>query len=182
MSRASELSWNASDRSAEVPAGSSGDTAVVGRLLSRDEGAFRDLVGRYHERLLRLALTFVSNRAAAEEVVQETWLGVLQGLRAFEGRSSLKTWIFRILSRAGHRPMLTCRQITGLVTDYLEGRLPLGQRLRFQVHLGMCRNCRWYLSQMKSTIRTLNWLRPASIPEVPEEILRRFRDWGGRAP
>ncbi len=48
--------------------------------------------------MLRLALSFVRNRAVAEEVVQETWLGVLNGLDRFEGRSSLKTWIFRILT------------------------------------------------------------------------------------
>jgi len=82
----------------------SGDTALVGRLLAGDEGAFTELIGRYQGRLLRLALTFVSSRAAAEEVVQDAWLGVLQGLRAFEGRSSLKTWIFRIvINRAKSR-------------------------------------------------------------------------------
>ncbi len=78
--------------------------------------------------------------------------------------------------------MLICSQITELVTEYLEGRLPLGQRLRFQMHLGMCRHCRRYLSQMKTTIRTLGVLRPASIPEVPEELMRRFRTWKGQVP
>ncbi len=81
-----------------APSSTSGEDGVfVRRLLAGDEAAFREIVGRYQAPLLRLALTFVSDRAVAEEVVQDAWLGVLQGLRAFEGRSSLKTWIFRIL-------------------------------------------------------------------------------------
>jgi RNA polymerase sigma-70 factor (ECF subfamily) len=55
-------------------------------------------VDQYHASLLRLALTFVPSQAVAEDVVQETWIGVLNGLPRFEGRSSLKTWIFRILT------------------------------------------------------------------------------------
>lgn len=74
------------------------DAALVKRLLAGDEATFTDLVERYHGRLLRLALVFVSDRASAEEVVQDTWLAVLTGLPSFEGRSGLKTWIFSILS------------------------------------------------------------------------------------
>ena len=55
------------------------------------------LVERFHMPLLRLASTFVPSRAVAEEVVQDTWLGVVRGIDRFEGRSSLKTWLFRIL-------------------------------------------------------------------------------------
>jgi RNA polymerase sigma-70 factor (ECF subfamily) len=73
------------------------DASVIERLLARDEAAFADLVAAYHSSLIRLALTFVSDHGAAEEVVQETWLGVIKGLPSFERRSSLKTWIFRIL-------------------------------------------------------------------------------------
>jgi RNA polymerase sigma-70 factor, ECF subfamily len=73
------------------------DETVLARLLAGDEQAFSDLVATHQGSLLRLARTFVSDRGAAEEVVQETWLGVLKGLRTFEGRASLKTWIFRIL-------------------------------------------------------------------------------------
>lgn len=54
-------------------------------------------MGKYNPALVRLALVHVANRAVAEEVVQETWLAVLQGIARFEGRSSLKTWIFSIL-------------------------------------------------------------------------------------
>src|SRR5436190_11239745 len=57
-----------------------------------------ELVERHHAALVRLARSFVSSAAVAEEVLQETWLGVINGLDRFEGRSSLKTWIFRILT------------------------------------------------------------------------------------
>ncbi|HEX2713013.1 MAG TPA: sigma-70 family RNA polymerase sigma factor [Candidatus Acidoferrales bacterium] len=71
---------------------------MVERLRKRDEVAFREIVQRYHRSLVRLAHCFVNSRAAAEEVAQETWLGVLHGIDRFEGRSSLKSWIFRILT------------------------------------------------------------------------------------
>jgi RNA polymerase sigma-70 factor (ECF subfamily) len=71
---------------------------LVEALRRRDETAFVELVESYGAALLRLALTFVRTRSVAEEVVQETWLGVLKGIDRFEGRSSLRTWIFRILT------------------------------------------------------------------------------------
>src|SRR5262245_21606545 len=74
------------------------DLQLVAALCSGDEQAFATLLERYHQPMLRLAQIYVPNRAVAEEVVQETWLGVLQGLPRFEGRASLKTWIFRILT------------------------------------------------------------------------------------
>src|SRR6266702_852954 len=67
-------------------------------LRNGSEAAFVSLVEQSHRAMLRLALVFVPSKAVAEEVVQETWMGVLQGLSRFEGRSSLKTWIFRILT------------------------------------------------------------------------------------
>jgi RNA polymerase sigma-70 factor, ECF subfamily len=73
------------------------DRRVIAALLHGDERAFEELVERYHGSLLRLAMRYVRTRSAAEEVVQDTWLGVLRGLPSFEGRSSLRTWIFRIL-------------------------------------------------------------------------------------
>ena len=71
---------------------------LVDRLRQGDEAAFASLVDRHHNGLLRLAMAYVSDRSIAEEVVQETWIGVLEGLDRFAGRSSLKTWIFRILT------------------------------------------------------------------------------------
>ena len=73
------------------------DADLVARLQAGDEGAFVALVDLYHAPLLRLASTFVPSRAVAEEVVQDAWLGVIRGIERFEGRSSLKTWLFRIV-------------------------------------------------------------------------------------
>ncbi|HSE81106.1 MAG TPA: sigma-70 family RNA polymerase sigma factor [Gaiellaceae bacterium] len=81
-----------------APAPSPDELALVEALRRREEAAFVELVESYGAGLLRLALTFVRTRAVAEEVVQETWLGVLKGIDRFEGRSSLRTWIFRILT------------------------------------------------------------------------------------
>ena len=71
---------------------------LLERLRQGDEAAFASLVDRHHNALLRLATAYVSDHSIAEEVVQETWIGVMEGLDRFEGRSSLKTWIFRILT------------------------------------------------------------------------------------
>lgn len=75
----------------------SGDARLVRALRDGDEAAFTSLVTSYYPAMVRVALMYVPNRAVAEEVIQQTWLGVLQGIQRFEGRSSLKTWIFRIL-------------------------------------------------------------------------------------
>jgi RNA polymerase sigma-70 factor, ECF subfamily len=74
------------------------DAQLVEGLRARDESAFAELMREYNASLLRVAQIYVSSRAVAEEVVQETWLGVLKGIDRFEARSSLKTWIFRILT------------------------------------------------------------------------------------
>ena len=73
------------------------DERILAALLAGDEEAFAKLVREWHSSLLRVAQIFVPSRAVAEEVVQETWLRVLGALDRFEGRSSLKTWVFRIL-------------------------------------------------------------------------------------
>ena len=74
------------------------DLRLIEALRSGNESAFVSLVNMYHSSMLRLAMIFIPSQAVAEEVVQETWMGVLHGLERFEGRSSLKTWIFRILT------------------------------------------------------------------------------------
>ena len=74
------------------------DTQLIEKLLQRDQTAFEMLVMQYHNTLVRLAAVYVHDQAVAEDVTQETWLGVLKGLPRFEGRSSLKTWIFTILT------------------------------------------------------------------------------------
>jgi RNA polymerase sigma-70 factor (ECF subfamily) len=74
---------------------------LVERLRAGDESAFRELVRRHHAAMVRFAETFVPGRAVAEEVAQEAWLGVIKGIDKFEGRSSLSTWIFRIVANIG---------------------------------------------------------------------------------
>src|SRR5919201_6447793 len=73
------------------------DRELCEALRRGDERAFETLVTAYHSALRRLALSFTRDAGVAEEIVQDTWVGVLRGIDSFEGRSSLKTWIFRIL-------------------------------------------------------------------------------------
>lgn len=74
--------------------------------------------------------------------------------------------------------MLTCQEVTELVTDYLEGRQPLLQRMKFQLHLGMCRHCRAYLQQMRFTLAALKQLSSdAAASAIPSEVLERFRSF-----
>jgi len=73
------------------------DAELLTRLRDGDEAAFVSLVSRYNPSLLRVARTYVPSPALAEDAVQEAWIGVIRGLDRFEGRSSFKTWIFRVL-------------------------------------------------------------------------------------
>jgi RNA polymerase sigma-70 factor (ECF subfamily) len=84
---------------AELPGrdASASEAALLASLRAGDEAAFEGIVARHHATMLAVAMTYVKGRATAEEVVQETWLAVIQGLDRFEGRSSLKTWILSIL-------------------------------------------------------------------------------------
>ena len=74
------------------------DAQLVEGLRAGDEAAFARLMREYGGTMLRVAQMYVPSRAVAEEVVQEAWLGVLKGIGRFEGRSSLKTWLFRIVA------------------------------------------------------------------------------------
>ncbi len=73
------------------------DQRLIDGLRADDERIFEELVDRYHESLIRVARTFVGARSIAEEVAQETWIALIEGIDRFEGRSSLKTWLFRVL-------------------------------------------------------------------------------------
>jgi len=88
---------------ATVPTPTTDDQRLVARLRAGDEDAFAALVDLHGPALLRVAMAFVPSRAVAEEVVQETWIAVMRGIDGFQGRSSLKTWIFRILTNAAMR-------------------------------------------------------------------------------
>jgi RNA polymerase sigma-70 factor (ECF subfamily) len=76
---------------------SAAEADLLARLRAGDEAAFESLVARHYGTMLAVAQTHVKGRSVAEEVVQETWLAVIQGLDRFEGRASLKTWILSIL-------------------------------------------------------------------------------------
>ena len=115
---------------------------LVDALRAGDEEAFTRLVQAYGPAMLRVARMFVSSRAVAEEVVQEAWVGVLNGIGRFEGRSSLKTWIFRILTNtAKTRAVREGRSIpfSSLAGDDEEGGAVdadrfLGDETRFPGH------------------------------------------------
>src|SRR4051794_8089548 len=83
---------------AEIVAGMRSDEETLEALRRGDERVFIELVEQHHPLMLRVASRYVRNPTVAEEVVQDPWLGVLNGLWKFEGRAALKTWIFRILT------------------------------------------------------------------------------------
>src|SRR5918911_4984033 len=134
------------------------DADLLAALRDGDEAAFAELVDRYHAALLRLARLYVSD-AAAEDVVQETWLGLLRGLDRFEGRASLKTWLFHVLvNRARTRAVRDGRTrplsaIVHLETDTVE---PAVDPARFRPA-----DDQW----------PGHWLLPPSPDDLPEQRL-----------
>ena len=97
------------------------DEGLVDRLRAGDEAAFAAVVRAWSPAMLRVARSHVRSDATAEEVVQEAWVGVLRGLRLFEGRASLRTWVFRILvntaRRRGRRDAVMMAELTGPTVD-----------------------------------------------------------------
>lgn len=79
------------------------DRDLVAALRVGDEAAFAHLLDRYHGALVRVAMAYVADRATAEEVAQDAWVGVLRGIDRFEGRSSFRTWLFTILVNQARR-------------------------------------------------------------------------------
>src|SRR5262245_13822078 len=73
------------------------DGVLVAALRAGDEAMFARVLDTWSSSMLRLARSFVSTHASAEEVVQDTWLAVLSGLHGFEGRAAFRTWVYRIL-------------------------------------------------------------------------------------
>ena len=113
---------------------SADEKTLIARLRCGDESAFAGLVAQHHRLLMRVARTYVSDDTVAEEVVQETWLGVLRGLESFEGRCSLKTWIFQILiNRAITRGQREARTIpfSALAASEMEDSHPAVDPSRF---------------------------------------------------
>src|SRR5919107_83717 len=85
------------------PVASDDENALVAALRRGEAEAFATLVDRHSPAMIRVALAYVPSRAAAEDAVQETWIAVMRGIDGFEGRSSLKTWVFRILTNVAMR-------------------------------------------------------------------------------
>lgn len=89
------------------------EDVLLRRLREGDESAFDELVSKHHGPLTRMAMGYVADREVAEEVVQDTWMAVIENLSRFEGRSSLRTWIFGILiHKAKDRGVREKRHIT----------------------------------------------------------------------
>jgi RNA polymerase sigma-70 factor (ECF subfamily) len=109
------------------------EIALVVALRAGDGDAFGSLIDRYHSPLLRLAMSYVATKEAAEDVVQETWMAVMAGIDRFEGRSSLKTWIFRILiNRAKSAGVREHRSVPFSALDDVEEKDPSVDPSRFQ--------------------------------------------------
>jgi len=139
-----------------VPTGQ--DDQLLAAAREGDEQAFVALVERYHASLLRLARMYVE-ASATEDVVQETWIGVLRGLSSFEGRASFKTWLFRILvNRARTRAVRYSRSIpvSSLVQHETDLHVHAVDSARFQAAEGRYPG---------------HWLLKPSADELPEERL-----------
>lgn len=112
LQRVSRAEVRSAAEAALPPPPADDDTTRLQALLEGDEAAFDALVARHQSGMLRLARSYVGSADIAEEVVQETWLGVIRGLRSFRGQSSLRTWIFRILiNRARTRARREARTV-----------------------------------------------------------------------
>jgi RNA polymerase sigma-70 factor (ECF subfamily) len=132
------------------------DCQTLASIREGDETAFVALVERYHSSLLRLARVYVETDAA-EDVVQDTWIGALHGLSSFEGRSSFKTWLFRILvNRARTRAVRDARSVplSSFVREETESHEYAVDPARFQSADGRYPG---------------NWLLKPSADELPEE-------------
>jgi RNA polymerase sigma-70 factor (ECF subfamily) len=103
-----------------TPAGLDSDEAhLVQRLRNGDPEAMNEIVSRHHSALLRHARTVVSDHGLGEDAVQETWLGVLRGIHSFEGRSSLKTWLFSILHNQAKSLLKRRRRTVSLTPEMM---------------------------------------------------------------
>lgn len=120
----------------EAPPGATADDRrIVGGLRDGDEAVFGELIDRYHASLVRVAGRYVPSRAVAEEVAQDTWIAVIEGIDRFEGRSSFKTWLYRILiyraKARGERERRTV-PMSSLQSEEVDDSAPLVPADRFQ--------------------------------------------------
>jgi RNA polymerase sigma-70 factor, ECF subfamily len=128
------------------------ESALIAALRQRDETVFARLVDQHTPALLRVARAYVSSREIAEEVVQETWIALLRGIDRFEGRSSLKTWLFAVMTNiAKKRGVAERRDVEAEIAAFTEGTVdPARFRSRWLRNSG-----EWKES-------------PAAFPDTPE--------------
>ena len=153
------------------------DAALLSRLRAGETGAFPELVESYSVSMMRTALRYARSRAVAEEAVQETWLAVLQGLNRFEGRASLKTWVFTILMNQVRG--MAAREFRVLpVTDVLG---PSGQDSggSAEEHLLSSSQDRWP-GHWSAPSRT--WLVPPDEAALVAELMARLHEAVGELP
>jgi RNA polymerase sigma-70 factor, ECF subfamily len=108
------------------------DTELVARLRAGDADAFRQVVMAWSPVMLHVARSFVASHASAEEAVQETWLAVVRGLDRFEGRSSLRTWVFGVLSNVARRQGVRERRVVPSSRFHDQDAGPTVDPLRFR--------------------------------------------------
>ena len=164
-------------------------TELLARLRAGDEVAFERLVARHHATMLAVAQTYVRDRATAEEVVQETWLGVIGGLDRFEGRSTLKTWILSILvHKAKSRGVREARSVPFASLGPDEPAVPPERfRDRGEAHPGHWRaSPRTWSASAASAVQDRETLRLvlgaiAALPPAQRTVIR-MRDVEGYGP
>jgi RNA polymerase sigma-70 factor, ECF subfamily len=108
------------------------EEALIARLRAGDERAFEDVVTRFYPSMIAVARSYVRSRAVAEEVVQEAWLAVLNGLDRFEGRSSLRTWVLRIVANTAQTRGVREARVVPMSSLQAEGDEPAVEPERFR--------------------------------------------------
>jgi RNA polymerase sigma-70 factor (ECF subfamily) len=161
------------------------DEALLERILAGDRDAFSELVQRYQSSLVRVARYYVKTESSAEDVVQDTWIAVLKGIERFEGRSSLKTWLFRIaMNRARKMGTREHRVINLDPTDpvssarfndqgmWLEAPVPFTELIESRVAnaevLAACKQAIRDLPEPMQAVVTLRDVEGLSTSEVSE--------------
>ncbi len=144
------------------------DTALVARMLAGDESAFTHMVDTHHGAMFRLAMVFTKDRGAAEEVTQETWLAVVDGLSRFESRSSLKTWLFNILvNKARTRAKRDARMVA--TADFSEAAIT-GQRSVDDARFGGPKN-HWVHPPLEWTVSPEDHLMTRQLAQVIKDAI-----------
>ena len=164
------------------------ESTLIARLRSGDESAFESLVADLYPSMLAVARGYVRSRAVAEEVVQESWLGVLKGLDRFEGRSSLRTWVLRIVANVARTRAVREARSVPLSTFEVEGDEPAVDPERFRGPEGpFPGHWRSYPTDWRrlpeerlTSLETLEVVR-AAIEELPEaqRLVITMRDVAG---